>query len=85
MAQIVDPKAQRTAVVAGIRARLRHDNDARAVLQWLEDDHDFIWYRSTTPERLRGLGVTCTCTAGPHGLLTNWCVAVERKDGGPDA
>ncbi|MDO5606005.1 MAG: hypothetical protein Q4G25_12670 [Paracoccus sp. (in: a-proteobacteria)] len=66
------------AMAARIRAQLRVSS-ARAVLEMLVAGHGFTWTNDRDPQRLRGLGVSCSCTSGPHGLLVNWIAAVERR------
>ena len=69
------------AVANEIRTRLTDGQDAVSVLAWLTGFMGFQWSRDCDPQQLRGLGIACSCTAGPHGLLMNWCAAVDRKCG----
>lgn len=66
---------------AAIRQRLAAHECPRTVLEWLVADHGFAWKATPDPQLLRGHGIRASCTAGPHGLLTNWCAAVDRKRG----
>ena len=83
--KFAEPKPQRAAVAAEIQLRMARRDDVGAILQWLVIDHGFTWANGQEPARLRGLGVSCSCTCGPRGLLSNWCAAVERKDGAAHA
>jgi hypothetical protein len=81
MAKIVNSQSRRAAVAAEIRARLAKRDNPRDIIWWLGTEHDVAFWGDASPQRLRILGITCSCTAGLHGLLTNWCAAVERFDG----
>lgn len=67
------------ALITEIEARLATGSPATDVLGWLVDDHGFTWAKSADPQRLRGRGIAVSCTAGAHGLITNWIAAVRRK------
>lgn len=68
-----------STVATVIRQRLAAGEHPLAILRWLEADHGFIWRHDRDPQLLRGHGVSTSCTAGPHGLLTNWCASADRK------
>lgn len=62
-----------------LKALLSEGGDARKILIDLAQNHGFRVVSDRDPHKISGLGITCTCTAGPHGLITNWIAAVERR------
>ncbi|MFV0409773.1 MAG: hypothetical protein ACK5LJ_08810 [Paracoccus sp. (in: a-proteobacteria)] len=76
---MTDPIITPADVASEIRARLGRGEDPVGILAWLTGVMGFRWARDCEPQQLRGMGIACSCTAGPRNLLANWCAAVGRR------
>lgn len=57
---------------------LKSGADPRELIAELTTKFGAVHDTRREPARLSCLGITTSCTCGPHGLLTNWIARVHR-------